>query len=199
MSANELVNNNKKPWLNLNVGELKIDGDFSYKEATKDVGDILEVVGQVAQWVPLSPPLIFGQDITVRPRDSTVKTLPTSQNFDLIYAKSPIYELEGDKVFVKENGLYFITYNLSLQYSFYSSSAFLSINNIIGDTVGGRTLPGCVALFPSNALFQITNLNFSTIIELNAEDYVGIVSFTQSPLAVSINNTYSTFVIIKIN
>ena len=199
MSNNILNDNSKKPWLNLNIGALIVDGTFSYKESSKNVGDILEIINGVANWIPYYPPIIFGQDITVRISSAAVENTNRLLSFSEITLNSPIYEVTSDEkgILIKESGLYFVIVNLCTVYNYYSTTAFVTLSNFVKN-VAGKTIPGNIKI-AQNIIDQPTNLFFTGLFNATANHIFSLYSATANPTGVDIINAYSSVCIFKIN
>ncbi len=145
MSLNELYDNNVKPWMNVSLNSIKIDGELNYANSTKANGDNLVLdAGLVARWVPLPTATVYGNEISVRPAASTLTITPIHVPFNVVDTFSTIYTFNNnsDTITINRDGVYF----------FYATLAFAEVNNLqsMTFTVGGSNITATTSkTFPS--------------------------------------------------
>lgn len=210
MSLNQIVDQNYKIWLNPVVNSIKIDGDWTYKEAEKSSGDNLVLDSNlVARWVTLPPATPYGNAIAVRPAQQNINSSLAALTLNYLAPSSPLYSFNdnSDHITITFPGVYIafanITYHNNVGNSV--SMEFQKQDDI--DSNLFTMVPGSkIRNFPSTTIFSTTSPNFQYTNLCTSAVFRTTVSNRQIKLACSgaasgnsLDSEYCSFVIVRVS
>lgn len=158
MSLNQIVANDFKFWMDPRVNSIKINNNWTYKEADKTLGDKLVLDNSlIAQWTPLPVNNVFGNAIATRIQQQAVNT----SFFTLLLSKylpfSPFYELEQDDIKIVETGTYLAIANISFSTNLSNQlNAYIEIETNTDGTFT-RLLGSDISIPSGNTIFAGTD------------------------------------------
>lgn len=155
MSLNQIVSDNFKFWMDPRVNSIKINNNWTYKEADKTLGDKLVLDNSlIAQWttIPLSNP--YGNAISARINQQSVNTTFYTLLLSKYLPFSPFYELEQDDIKIVDAGTYLAIVNISFSTNLSNQlNAYIEIETNTDNTFAELT--GSAISIPSgNTIFS---------------------------------------------
>lgn len=155
MSLNQIVANDFKFWMDPRVNSIKINNNWSYKEADKTVGDKLVLDNSlIAQWVPIPVTNAFGNGISSRIQQQAVNTTPYTLLLSRYLPFSPFYVLEQDDIKIVEAGTYLAMVNISFSTNLSNQlNAYIEIETNVDGTFADL-LGSDISIPSGNTLFS---------------------------------------------